>query len=302
MENLTNLRVLNLTGNKFETIPDFVGNLKKLEELNLSGNHLLKELPDSIGNLTNLRILNISRNKLQTIPDSIGNLKKLEKLDLSSNNLLNELPDTIGNLNSLEILNLSDTCLNSLPESMENLTNLENLFLSKHNTGRRSSPDNYSQNWYYNIIQRSFEQRSCPPLASDKWSKTSFLDLSKKKLKQIPFGIHWITNLTKLDVSDNKLIKIPLLLIYLWHLKDLYIHNNPTLNSLPNFLWNMVNLKKLKIDGKLIKDLPEKARITLEDDNLEDKIVDLTLVSKNNVKMSDEALAKKTGPYTVYLK
>ena len=45
-----------------------------------------------------------------------------------------------------------------------------------------------------------------------------------------------------------------------------------------------------------------KREISLADESLEEKVLDLALASKNNTKISDKAIAKKTRPYTVYLK
>ena len=151
------------------------------------------------------------------------------------------------------------------------------------------------------------------------------LDLRGKSLKQIPFGVYMLSGISykedsymyrkaygtlvcatpalkELDVSNNQLTKISHLLSRLRCLEKLYIHNNPYLNYLPDFLWKMRNLKELKIDGKLIKDLPEGAEYHLDNENLEDSVLGLTLDGKNNRKMSDEELSKITGPYKVKLK
>ncbi|OUM60697.1 hypothetical protein PIROE2DRAFT_62984 [Piromyces sp. E2] len=305
------LRMLKTYSNREERIclnilPTSIGNLNKLKILDLSYNKL-ESLPDSIGNLKNLNELNLSFNYLKTLPDSIGNLKNLEELDISHNYSFSRLPYSIGNLENLKILRLKLTNLESLPESMENLTHLEELSLSGNKTryyGRSSSSivdKDYSHNWFYDIIKKSFIYWSCSPPANDNWKSLSSLDLSGKKLKQIPFGVYMITGLKELDISNNQLTKISLLLGRLIHLEKLYIHNNPNLNHLSDFLWNMRYLKELKIDGKLIKDLPKNAKISLCENVDNDAIVDLTLAGKNNKKLNDQELSNKTGPYIVYL-
>lgn len=328
IENLRNLKILNVCS--FTDSNNYVTSRQII---------CLKALPDSIGSLTNLRILDLSSNDLWTLPDSIGNLKNLEELYLSKNYQFSKLPASIGNLESLKILNLEGTNLRTLPESMGNLANLENLSFSKatdtegpHTYGCCRSEEriykigDYSPDWYRDIIDWSLEYWSCPPLVSNNGkrnleNRSLSLNLSGKNLKQIPFGIYMMKErhsidrwsdrpgedyatpkLTELDISNNQITKIPHLLKHLcWSLGKLYIHNNPKLNHLPDFLWNM-NLKELKIDGKLIKDLPENAKISLADGNLENKALDLALASKNKEKMSDEALDRKTGPYVVHLK
>jgi len=302
--------------NKFE-------NLKVLCICSFTDNYVisrgkicLRKLPDSIGNLINLRILDLSSNNLCDLPDSIGNLKNLEELYLFENHNLSKLPDSIGNLENLKILDLQGTNLNTLPESMENLTNLENLSLSKsditvgpHSYGcnrfneRIYKIEDYPSDWYRRIVARWYKELPDWHFRDEnEWRRVSNIDLSKKNLCQIPFGIHLITGLKELDVSDNQLTKIPYLLEKLRCLEKLYIHNNPNLNHLPDFLWNMWNLKELKIDGKLIKDLPKNAQFSLDKKSLEDIIVDLTLTSRNGIGMSDQDLSSMTGPYIVYLK
>ena len=55
---LTELRELNISGNKFTGLPAEVGRLSKLEILNLSNNPLTG-LPQELGNLKNLKVLDL---------------------------------------------------------------------------------------------------------------------------------------------------------------------------------------------------------------------------------------------------
>ncbi len=72
---LQNLKVLDLSDNKFTGVPAEVGQLKNLEVLDLS-NNLLTGLPYELGNLSKLRLLDISGNNyseadLSTIRESL---------------------------------------------------------------------------------------------------------------------------------------------------------------------------------------------------------------------------------------
>ena len=58
---LQNLRVLNLSNNKFTGVPAEVGQLKNLEVLDLSNNQLTG-LPYELGNLSKLKLLDVSGN------------------------------------------------------------------------------------------------------------------------------------------------------------------------------------------------------------------------------------------------
>ncbi|XP_050257545.1 TMV resistance protein N-like [Quercus robur] len=145
------LKILTLSGcSKLEELPENLGNLKDLEELDLSGS-AIKVLPTSIKLLKNLKELSLhgckglsfkSSNKLfsfpfmqQRSPDpmvmlecSLSGLWSLTKLDLSHCNL-QAIPNAFDCLSSLLILNLEGNEFIWLPKSMIQLSNLQDLFL-----------------------------------------------------------------------------------------------------------------------------------------------------------------------------
>ncbi|OUM61789.1 hypothetical protein PIROE2DRAFT_12092 [Piromyces sp. E2] len=76
-----------------------------ITEINIKGNNLNTNIPESIGFLSGLELLNLSNNKINgNIPESITNLSALKNLDLSNNNLNGSLPKSIGNLSSLKYM------------------------------------------------------------------------------------------------------------------------------------------------------------------------------------------------------
>jgi leucine-rich repeat protein SHOC2 len=89
----------------------------------------LTNLPDSIGTLWNLTNLELQHNELICIPETVGNLSNLINLDLSRNQL-NSLPNSIGNLYNLIWLYLYDNKLTSLPHTFTNLTKLKYLYIN----------------------------------------------------------------------------------------------------------------------------------------------------------------------------
>ncbi|ORX76556.1 L domain-like protein [Anaeromyces robustus] len=128
---LTNLEYLYLTCKNITSIPDSIGNLKKLKEIDLFGNPI-SVIPDTIGNLENLVNLYLGDNRIETLPDSIGNLKNLKYLYLARNQIT-EIPSSIGNMTCLERLTLSNNKLQSIPDSIGNLKNLKYLYLDHNN-------------------------------------------------------------------------------------------------------------------------------------------------------------------------
>ncbi|MEO0517904.1 MAG: COR domain-containing protein [Cyanobacteria bacterium P01_A01_bin.116] len=127
---LTNLRLLNLQGNRFAELPDSLGQLSNLKSLNLSETKL-SCLPHSIGQLSNLQELSLHCSELEELPDSIGHLTELRWLDLSYNNL-KKLPNTIGKLFNLRSLDLSGNQLGSLPASTVAFKTIESLDLRRN--------------------------------------------------------------------------------------------------------------------------------------------------------------------------
>ncbi|KAJ1703421.1 hypothetical protein LUZ63_003200 [Rhynchospora breviuscula] len=79
-----------------------------VESIDLSANNFIGELPEFFGNLFKLQNLNLSGNHfIGKIPSNLGNMKSLESLDLSMNDLFGEIPQTLSKLTSLSYLNLS---------------------------------------------------------------------------------------------------------------------------------------------------------------------------------------------------
>ena len=71
----------------------------------------LTELPEALGQLTRLREVNLSHNRLTALPESLGQLTQLQSLDLRGNRLM-ALPETLTQRDHLDRLVLDDNPLN----------------------------------------------------------------------------------------------------------------------------------------------------------------------------------------------
>jgi len=117
------------------TIPNSIGQLTNLENLELSFNKLEGSIPSEIGNLKNLKVLAFNGNNLTgPIPTSIGNLSSLNQLHLSSNQLTGEIPQSVTKLEYLEILNVFDNDLSGeIPSDLAYSKNLKQLMVAENN-------------------------------------------------------------------------------------------------------------------------------------------------------------------------
>ncbi len=209
------------------TIPDSLGSLTSLEELNLTFNSLTGTIPDSLGNLTNLRILALRDNDLTgTIPASLGNLRNLELLYLWDNNLTGAIPHSLGNLtNLLELLAWDNDLTGALPDSLGNLSNL---------------------------LQLSFGQNDLTGAIPDSLGNLTNLQhlglYSNDLFGVIPDSLGNLTDLQQLRLSSNSLTgSIPDWLGNLTQLDDLDLSGNALSGAIPDSLGNLTNLEDLDL-------------------------------------------------------
>jgi Leucine-rich repeat (LRR) protein len=129
---LTTLQRLCIGGcNLTSQIPDSIGDLIHLDELQLFNNKLTGRIPNSIGNLTKLRLLSLGEcsggNNFTKgpIPKSLCNLKNLRSLFIAKCNLTGEIPESFGFLTNLKHLDLhSNYLVGLIPKSLSKLTQL----------------------------------------------------------------------------------------------------------------------------------------------------------------------------------
>jgi Leucine-rich repeat (LRR) protein len=81
LENIKGIRILDLSKDGLNEIPQEVFQLVNLEELILFKNKI-KQIPPQIKDLKRLKWLALSRNEIESLPPEIGDLKMLENLSL----------------------------------------------------------------------------------------------------------------------------------------------------------------------------------------------------------------------------
>ncbi len=110
---------------------------RHVDEINLSNNNLVGDLPAELGDLKSLNVLNLSNNSISgTIPGSLGYAKDLNYLYLQNNQLMGDIPVELFTLNVRHFveINLSYNKLTGkLPvEIGESIANVGEVFVSNN--------------------------------------------------------------------------------------------------------------------------------------------------------------------------
>ncbi|NXQ42865.1 LRCH1 protein, partial [Catharus fuscescens] len=106
------LKVLIASNNKLGSLPEEIGQLKQLMELDVSCNEITT-LPQQIGQLKSLKELNVRRNYLEVLPQELVQLP-LVKFDFSCNKVL-VIPVCFRKMVQLQVLLLENNPLQSPP-------------------------------------------------------------------------------------------------------------------------------------------------------------------------------------------
>ncbi|XP_024992464.1 probable LRR receptor-like serine/threonine-protein kinase IRK [Cynara cardunculus var. scolymus] len=104
--------------------------------LDFSNNRISSEIPESLGNLKSLKELNISNNNISGhIPVSSSNLKGIESLDLSHSKISSSIPKSLAKLGELAILDVSNNKLTGKIPVGEQMNTINELKYFANNNG-----------------------------------------------------------------------------------------------------------------------------------------------------------------------
>ncbi|KAK3424515.1 hypothetical protein EUGRSUZ_F01276 [Eucalyptus grandis] len=231
MRVLEKLKVINLSGSiLFVETPNFIY-VPNLERLILKGCKAFSQVHSSIGNLERLNLLDLGDcENLTRLPDSVGNLKSLRVLNLSGCSNLEELPVSIGGLECLEELDISESAITHLPSSLTFLQNLKKLCFQVS----KRRPQNF---WRTLMcpLRRALNSRH-PRLPSFLGlSSLTELDLSGCSLLEgeIPSDIDYLPSLRSLDLAKNNFTTITASIEHISGLEFLILNHCKNLEVLP---------------------------------------------------------------------
>ncbi|KAL4271787.1 hypothetical protein GQ457_13G028860 [Hibiscus cannabinus] len=263
LDAVSNLRELYLTSNQLK---DFViqkgcCDLKKLEVLDLSGNAFEGMLPNYLGNLTSLRELDVSDNHFSGNLTPLSNLTSLEYLSLSRNHL--EIPTSFApfvNLRNLKVFYADENKMVMEPSFHSSLPKFQLRFISLPNC--ITSPDQLGfelltfLHYQYDLrfVDLSGNKFSgTPPIwLLENNTKLEFLILRGNAfsgLLSLPSAPN--LNASLVDISDNKLQgQIPSHICSTFpHLRGLFLSKNAIEGHIPPCLSGMMDLSTLDLSN-----------------------------------------------------
>ncbi|XP_047167089.1 receptor-like protein kinase HSL1 [Vigna umbellata] len=228
--------------NFFGEIPDTIGELVALENLDLSRSNFSGHIPKGLFMLRNLTILYLFNNSLSgEIPGEIEALNLIE-LDLAQNNLAGRIPHDFGKLQKLRWLSLSLNNLSGeIPQSLGRLPSLKHIRIIFNNFSGILPPDlgRYSELKTFLVANNSFSGK-------------------------LPENLCYHGQLQNLSAYCNYLSgNLPESLGHCSSLTDVKIYSNEFSGNIPSGLWTL-NLSDFMVsNNKFTGELPERFSPTI---------------------------------------
>ncbi|XP_057705282.1 leucine-rich repeat serine/threonine-protein kinase 1 isoform X2 [Corythoichthys intestinalis] len=239
--------------------------LRKLEDLDISDNHLSQLPVDVVPALRSLRVLDVSRNRLDSFPEPWACPLKWCR---ASSNKLSSLPDNFSTFwkTHLQDADFSDNLLEGLPADLFRLEALLWLKLRGNSIGTLPPPSEWTCSQLRtldlssNMLGKSQE--------GPKSSKLSFLSTWSKKDPDaataaacpVEFPAFLRDSLEVLYLNDNRLERVPPSVCALSGLSELYLANNPGIRELPVELGGLSNLWQLDTENLNISNIPQRVQ------------------------------------------
>ena len=211
-------------------LPPEIGDLTKLQKLDLSSNNISAELPTALGNLANLESLNLAHNNFSgSLPGELGHLTSLWSLELGNNQFSGPIPSEFGNMTALVSLGLSHSGVSGeIPSELGNLAKLSSL----HAYGNRLTGEipvelgNLTSLIFMELGENNLSGDMPIELGSLKMLK--YLDLRENSISGIS-PLSEMTNLIEANLDGNDITDLSPLVANeaIGDDFDLYIAGNP---------------------------------------------------------------------------
>ncbi|MED6169013.1 hypothetical protein PIB30_017379 [Stylosanthes scabra] len=246
LENLTSLRVINLTNiNLHGEIPREVGHLKRLQILDLRTNNLRGKVPMEMINCSSLEVIILQYNNLTgKVPSWFGSLMQLTRLSLAYNSFVGSIPPSLGNVSSLEKLILGRNHTSNFGSNRFGSGRADDLdFLS--------SLENCTQLQVLGIDNNYLGGLLTEDLIANLSNSLVLLSMGSNQISGRIFeGIRKLINLQLLGMENNSLEgTIPHLIGKLKNLVQLTLGGNKLFGNIPLVVGNLNMLSKLDLSS-----------------------------------------------------
>jgi len=249
---------INLFGNNLQgNLPESLKNLTQLQTLVLASNIISGGIPSAIANLDQLTYLDLSGNRLSgNIPATIWQSANLINLNLSDNQLAGEIQMNCTEVSLLQVININKNSFSgSIPDCIGQMSNLSTLYLS-NNQFSGLIPSNLSQLKNLNNLYLDHNQlEGGIPTDFGELRELQYIRLNYNNLSgNIPMQLGYLDQLKLLDLSHNRLTgAIPPEIGNLVQLERLYLNDNAFSGILPARLGQCSQLKLLFVSANKIQ-------------------------------------------------
>ncbi|CAN6576106.1 unnamed protein product [Malus baccata var. baccata] len=190
------------------SLPNSIGNLKMLSNIDISSCNFTGSIPSSIEELHQLVYFDLAGNQFNGSIPSFSMAKNLTLIDLSYNLLDATIPSSLFSLPMLQDLDLSNNLLDgTIPSSLFSLPMLQYLVLSNnHFSGQLPEFGNFSSLYFLDLSSNSLEGPI--PMSIFNLRELTVLLLSSNNFSgSFPLNdIQQLKNLSRLDLSYNSLL------------------------------------------------------------------------------------------------
>lgn len=221
LDKLSNLKILDISGNNFTLLPSQLLLIPNLEELYLNNvRHLnLEQTFSVINKITHLKRLHLDSIPNLKLPKIIQENTSIEYISMRYDNL-NTIPKQINSFKRLKELDLEGNSIAVINRYLLNNKELESLSLS------------ISPNFKF---KKSFSILS-------KESSLQKLEIANSSFETLPDDISLLDNITTLSLRNDHLKTFPYSVLKMKNLRNLDISGND-FTALPA---NFINLKKIE--------------------------------------------------------
>jgi len=286
---LPGLNKLDLSENRFTTVPNHVFQFPALEIFNMNRNCIerfpasaseqccelevkcggflelvlsrnqLHTIGPEICQFKSLVSLSLAFNKLTVIPPELGELSHLRLLLLNSNHLA-EFPACLVELKKIRVIDISHNQIRAIPHALSRVTTLRELRVGNNRlTNVPFVPSlRYLESGRCTLGQLKFNNSGSESLSSFMMQLShslSELNLAKSALTVLPDEIGLLTGLKRLYLANNQLKRLPVQMGNLRALEYLDLSNNH-LKALPDMFEGLARLQYLYLQYNRLQDLP----------------------------------------------